>query len=125
MANTILYTLAMIPYANPNQYDTVGGVISLFIAVVGLWFIYICNGGKNGKRIIERYISIGWVIAVRFVILLLIPALVVAIILQEMYMGGIPEETSLFDVVFIQAFSVIYILWVAKHVNHVAKQSNA
>jgi hypothetical protein len=125
MANTVLYSLAAIQYFNANHYDTLSGFLSLCIAVIGLWFIYKCNGGENGKHIIHRYLSVGWVVFVRFAVLFILPVTVVFILFQELYLGGIHEETTLFDVFFMSAAEVIYFLWVAKHINYVAKQSNA
>src|SRR3990172_1449275 len=62
MANTVLYSLAAIQYFNPNHYDTLSGFLSICIAVIGVGFIYKCNGGENGKHIIHRYLSVGWVV---------------------------------------------------------------
>jgi hypothetical protein len=125
MANTVLYSLAMIPYFNPNQYDTLSGFISLFIAVAGLWFIYKCNGGAKGKHLIQRYLSVSWVIFVRFAVLFIVPVTIGILLVQEPLLGGVPEETSSLDVLFINTAEIIYILWVAKHISYVAKKSHA
>jgi len=125
MANSILYSISMIPYENTNNFDVINGILNVFITIIGLWFIYKCNGGSKGNNIIQRYLSVGWVISVRFLCLLLVPAIIIAIILREMFFGGLPDESTLFDVVFMQAIIVIYFLWVAKHIKYIAKQENA
>ena len=125
MASTVIYSLAMIQYMTPNNYDTLSGFITLAVSVVGLWFIYKCNGGANGKYLLQRYMSIGWVILVRFIVILLIPTVIVLILVQALVFGDVPEQTSLIDVVFMNVAEVVYILWVAKHINKVATQTSA
>ena len=121
MGNTILCSLAMIQYSNPNQYDTIGGFMALAIGVFGLWFIYKCNGGKQGNHIIERYASVGLVILFRFFVFLMVPAVIALLVLQEVFLGGMPEQTTIIDLVFQLILETVYILWVAKHINDVAK----
>ncbi len=125
MANTILYSLCTIQYGNVNEWDNYSVAASIIIAVLGLWFIYKCNGGPNGKDILERYISIGWVLFVRLIVIFLIPAALITFTVQEMYFGGVPDESTAIDFVFIQLFEIIYILLMAKHINHIAKKSHA
>ena len=125
MAWTVLNSLAMIRYLVPNQYDTYNGVMSVVISIIGLAFIYICNGGKNGSHLLERYLSIGWVVFVRFLVLFFLPAYIAMFTIQEIYMGGIAEQTTEMDMAFYLILEVVYILWCAKHINFVAKQSQA
>ena len=125
MANTILYSIAMIPSSSPSNLDFVSGIISIVIGVIGLLFIYKYNGGSKGKQIIERYLSIGWVIGIKFVALLVIPSSIIIMILQQSFMGDIPKSTTLFDVFYMQFLSLIYFLWVAKHINYVAKRTSS
>lgn len=124
MANTVLYSLSTIQYFDPNRYDTLSGFLGLCITIAGLWFIYKCNGGKNGKHFIHRYLSVGWVVFVRFFVLFILPASIILSLFQEFYLGGIPEETGFFDVFYINMAEVVYVLWMAKHINYVAKQPN-
>ena len=125
MAYTVLNALAMIQYTIPNQYDTYNGVMSVVISIIGLTFIYICNGGKNGSHLLERYISISWVILVRLMVLVCIPASIAMIAVQEIYMGGLAEQTTEMDMAYYIILEVVYLLWCAKHIKFVAKQSHA
>ena len=125
MANTILYSLAMIEYTTPNEYDTYNGILGVFLSIIGVWFIYKCNGGKNGKYFIGRYISISWVVFVRFTVLFLLPAAIAMIAVQELYMGGMTEQTTVMDMTLIIISEIVYFLWLGKHINYVAKQTHA
>ena len=124
MAWTVLNSLAMIRYLVPNQYDTYNGIIAVVISIIGLVFIYICNGGKNGSHLLERYISISWVVFVRFLVLFFLPAYIAMFTIQEIYMGGIAEQTTEMDMAFLLISDVVYFLWFAKHIKFVAKQSH-
>ena len=125
MAYTVVSALAMIRYNIPNQYDTYIGIIGVVITIIGLVFIYICNGGKNGSHLLERYISISWVVFVRLMVLVCIPASIAMIAVQEIYMGGLAEQTTEMDMAYYLILEVVYLLWCAKHIKFVAKQSHA
>jgi len=108
-----------------NEYDTYMGIGGLVIGVLGLWVIYKLNGGSNGQRILERYLAIGWVVFVRFLALVIVPVFIVGIVILGFYVENIPEESTIIDVIIVLTFEILYVAWVAKHVNYVARQSNA
>jgi hypothetical protein len=124
VASSIIYGLAMIQYSSPNQADTWSGVIAAIVTVIGLFFIYKCNGGDNGKEFLTRYLSISLVILVRLLVLLMLPSLIVLMVVQEIYLGGMPDETTTIDLAYIIIIEVVYVFWVAKHINKVARGSN-
>jgi hypothetical protein len=125
VAYTILSSLAMIQYSNPNQFDTWAGILAGLTALLGLFFIYKCNGGRDGKNIVIRYLSIGWVIFVRMFVLLMLPTMIIILTLQEIYMGGVPEESTSIDLYYLTFLEVTYVFWVAKHINYVARKTHA
>jgi hypothetical protein len=125
VASTLFYSFAMIQYSSPNIYDTLLGAFGGLVALLGLFFIYKCNGGKNGKDIVIRYMTISWVIFIRMFVMLLLPTIILLIAVQEIYFGGLPDESSIIDLVYLTLMEIIYILWIAKHINRVAKESHA
>ena len=125
MANSILCALATIQYEIPNNYDTWGGMSGFFVTVFGLWFIYKCNGGKNGNQIVQRYLSVGFVVFIRVFVLFMIPAIIASFVIQELYLGGIPEETTLSLFIVIVASQLVLVTLVAKHINFIAKRTHA
>ena len=124
VASSIIYGLVTIRYSSPNHVDTWSGVIAAIVAVIGLFFIYKCNGGDNGKEFLTRYLSISLVILIRVVVLLMIPSLIVLMVVQEIYLGGIPDETTTVDLAYITIVEIVFVFWVAKHINKVARGSN-
>ena len=121
VACSILYALLMIQYPNSNSLDTWSGVICGIVRIIGLFFIYKCNGGDNGKDFLTRYLAISWVVFIRMLVLLIIPTVVVIMTLQEIYLGGMPEETTNIDLICMTVIEAAFVLWVAKHVNKVAR----
>ena len=124
-ANSILYALAVIQYETPNEYDTWGGLAGIFFTIIGLWLIYKFNGGANGKHIIQRYLSVGFVVFIRTFILFMIPAIIASMVIQELYLGGIPEETTLSLFIVTLASEVVWLLWTLKNINYIAKRTDA
>ncbi len=125
VANTAIYSLAMIQYSNPNTIDTWSGVLAGIIALVGVYFIYHCNGGACGRQLLIRYLSVGWIVFIRMFALLMLPSIIVLFALQETFMGGVLDESTTIDLIYLTAIEVIYILWVAKHINKIARSSHA
>ena len=64
-ASSVLYSLAAIQYSTPNEIDTWSGVITSFVTLIGLFYIYKVNGGEKGKNFLTRYLSISWVVFIR------------------------------------------------------------
>lgn len=125
VANTVLISLSTIQYSKPNQFDLWTSILAVIVAVAGVFFIYKCNGASTGKDIIIRYLSVGWVVLVRICVLLMLPSLVVLMVIQEVYMGGIPEESTSIDLVALTLIEVIYIFCVARYINKIAIGSKA
>jgi len=73
LAFEVLYYVSI---AGINEYDYAQSVINVVVICLGTFLIYRANGGSGGKQFAERYFSIGFVVAIRF-IALLIPIFIV------------------------------------------------
>ena len=125
MANTVIYSIAVIPYGTPNQLDVYLGLISLVVGVLALWVIYRLNGGRNGNNFIERYFAVSWVVLIRTIVLVMLPLSICVIAYQEIYLGELPEETTLIDFTALLLFEFIYLVLIAKSIHYIAKNENA
>jgi len=124
LANVALYMLAAFHFPYTNSYDLLGSSISLVIAVAGLIFIYKCNGGREGSYIMLRYLSISWVVLIRMLVWV-IPLGISFYIAYETVLGGLVEDTSIVEILFVAIIEIIYVYLIAKNVNNVAKKSYA
>ncbi len=124
MANSILLTAATIQYGVSNQYDMMNGFVGLFATIIGTWIAYKLNGGYDGKQFVHRYLAICWVAFIRFFVLIILPLIVAKLVLEALYLGGVPEGTTLADVVFVSAMETIFIAVLARHIKQVAGAAN-
>ena len=99
-----------------NVWDWIGGGSSVALAVLGVIYSYIQNGGRQGFDLIQKYVVIGWVVAVRC-ILAFIPC-VFAFYFSVDYFGMISDETSWLDTLFFAAFEVIFYQRIGRHVGN-------
>jgi hypothetical protein len=114
LALTILIGLAAIPFERNNSFDVLSGIIGVPIMGLGTYYVYRLNGGASGERLLDRYMSLGWVVFIRFIVLLLLPTIIVLIVAYELF-AEIPEETGLTEVVVMVLLSVVYYYVLGRH----------
>lgn len=125
LAWEILYSLPFLPSSVEgwNILDTYDGFVRLVVTIVGVLFMYKVNGGALGKYFLQRYLSIGWVVFVRFLALVMLPVLVVyAIVYGGMIASGaeLSDQTTWVDILVFNLVAVVYYMVFAKHVKDVA-----
>lgn len=129
IACAVLYLITIYPFSgpisDPNIYDRWSEVRVAVVTLFGLFLIYKCNGGDNGRDLLIRYLSISWVVFIRMIVLLMLPTAIALFVVQEIYMGGVPDETTSIDFAYMTVIEIVYVFWVAKHINRVARASNA
>lgn len=97
-----------------NAWDWIGGGLSVAMAVAGVIYAYNQNGSRQGFDLIQKYVVLGWVVAVRC-ILVFIPV-GIALYLAGEALGVITEETGWFDVLIISGFEVVFYQRVGRHI---------
>ena len=123
IANTIALGSAMIPFPENNIWDIYLIMIQGVIMILGIIYIYKSNGGAKGKYLLQRYFSLGWVMLIRWLFLIVLPAIIVFSLAMEMFFVGLLESTSIYDVVFVSILSIIYFLLLGKHIKSIAVKS--
>lgn len=69
------YVNAESPFIGPSGWNLLVGLGLLLFNGVAIYYVYLCNGGNNGERFLERYLSIGWILMVRIFVLATLPLL--------------------------------------------------
>jgi hypothetical protein len=83
-ATSAMTSLAMaFPPASPNAWDTGMGLVGCVLVVLGTWWVYRQNGGAAGADLVNRYLSLSWVLTIR----LASPLLAVALLLEVLTAG--------------------------------------
>jgi len=130
-ATIILYSLAMIPFPENNLWDVIDSLIGGVITVFGVWYIYKCNRGSMGSNFLQKYLSIGWVVGIRWLVFVLLPTVIVYFIAKGIYYGitaetyadiaDIPENTTLSDVLVLNLLFITYFWLFGKHIKDTVK----
>ncbi len=114
------YSLAIIPSTTGATFWDIALVGASIVAeMLGLWYVYVCNKGKEGENFLQRYLALGWVVGVRWTVLCFFP---VTIIFYG-FRGAVSENalmTSWIDVVFFTILSLGYFWILGKHMKELA-----
>ena len=81
---TFLETIVSSPFLSEESYlssifEWFDWGIFLFCSLISLGVCFIANGGNKGKKFIERYISIQFVMTIRYSVFIIFAALVVSL----------------------------------------------
>ena len=113
--------ISYMPLELVNNWDYLDSILAVIIPLIGTVFAYKLNGSDAGKDFLARYISISFVMVIRYV-LYLVP---VIIVLTIYYISVLEVDEEIYtSPVEIVVFSVWYIALyysIAKHINDVAK----
>ena len=108
-----------LPIESPNIWDAIGSLGNILIPLIGTIFVYRSNGGAIGRDFLGRYFSIGFVVSIRFLVLL-VP---VSAALVAYYIYAFPgEEPIVSTPADILPFTVWYglLFWrISKHVSDI------
>lgn len=119
LAQSLVLAIVTIPLPDANRFDVISGIVSLFVTIVGIVYLYRCNDGDRGSRFLERTFSIGFVVGVRLLVLLGLP-LIVLYLLAVTWFLEFPAETTLTDVVLFALVEILVIWRISVHLRQVA-----
>ena len=98
-----------------NKWDIIEAILYVIITIIGVLYVYRKNGGNNGYDIIQKFTVLGWVVAVRYG-LVVIP--VGGLIYFTAYYHGVTgDETTFFDAMLSIILSVIYYERLGRHIS--------
>ena len=97
-----------------NIWDWIGGGLSVTLALGGAFYAYARNGGRQGFDLIQKYVVIGWIVAVRC-ILVFIPCAIALYFIGEM-LGLISDDANWYDTLMIAGFEAILYQRIGRHI---------
>ena len=83
------------PVESMNLWDYTAGIWTLLLAVAGTVYTYQCNGASAGRHFVQRYLAIGWVVAIRWAVVV-IAAFIVLLFLMDSSEDGTTPTFALF-----------------------------
>jgi hypothetical protein len=115
--------VAYIPQTSQNLWDGLGEVWSDLLAVVGTIYIYRQNGGAGGQHFLQRFFAVGWVVCIRWLVVIILAAAAFYGTLAAV--GADTESTHWYDFLLL-AFVEAVIYWrIGHHVRDLAQRTTA
>lgn len=105
-----------------NYWDNIGSFISALITLVGIFYAYQKNDGKDGYDFIHKYIVLGWVVLVRFT-LCFIPIFILLIIIGVSSGLHSSKATGPYMVIIISLSQIVFYQRLGKHIRDTIKDS--
>jgi hypothetical protein len=100
--------------ADYNIWDWIGGGFSVALAVGGVFYAYARNGGKQGFDLVQKYVVIGWIVAVRCIVVF-IPCAIALYFVGETF-GLVAEDTGWYDTLVTAGFESILCQRIGRHI---------
>lgn len=114
-------SLEAIPMEGSNKWDLYSAIAFGVITILGTWYLYICNGGEQGKDFVQRYLSLGLVVAIRWTVFVFLPLFIIYLVV----FGGVEMQSgeTTFPYMLFGTFAVLtYYVLLAKHFKDVGKR---
>ncbi len=100
--------------AYKNKWDYISTLLTLLVTIWGVIFVYRRNGGRKGYDLIQKFVVLGWVVAVRFLIGAIPIGLAAYFFAWHFDLTG--DENTLFDALFFTILEIIYYQRLGKHI---------
>lgn len=101
--------MMLMPLENGNIWDFISSLSNVLIVMLGTIFAFKSNGSSNGRDFLGKYFSIGFVIAIRFLVYAI--PLLMALFVYYFFTFGEEEEipTNYIDVIpFLVWYAAMY-----------------
>jgi hypothetical protein len=93
------------------------------LAAVGTIYIYRQNGGAGGQHFLQRYFAVGWVVALRWLAIIVVAAVAFFVMLEVV--GISTDSTSWYEFVFLAAAETVIYWRIGHHVRDIAHRTPA
>ncbi len=111
------------PHAVFNTWDGLSAALSIFLAFAGTIYIYLKNGGNKGQHFLQRYFSIGWVVALRLCAVVFVCAIAFFALLEFAFSKTITDATTWYEFLFYAVVEICYYWRIAHHVHDVSQRA--
>ena len=115
--STIIYIAYLLKTeTTTNNFDVFHDITSLFILILATYYCYVCNNKTNGTDFLLRFISISWVVTIRFV-------LITAILYVPFSIIRDGKETGLIDVIFNITLDIALYYRISHHIKIISNNT--
>jgi hypothetical protein len=107
--------VSILPTEETNFWDYVDVVSALIVTLAGTVYTFRCNGGTEGSHFLQRYFAIGWVVVLRWGVVVF-PLFILVL--------GVTEETTWHDAVYFGVAAIVYYQRLGHHMRDVAASTS-
>lgn len=113
----IAYIAPFFPAESMNLWDYLGASWAVALAVGGTIYAFHRNGGRAGANFVQRYLAIGWVVSVRWIVFLM------ALFAAYVFLVDAPRETTWHEALLFGVAELV--LWerIAHHIADLARRA--
>lgn len=108
----------LLPPEELNKYDYMEIIVYLVAMGIGTYLIYRVNGGSKGKQFAERFFSIGFVVGMRFFVILI--SIMIILVVGKNQMGDIDLPATWYETIIYSCWSIAFYWRMIVHVKEVA-----
>jgi hypothetical protein len=118
----LVAALTFIPQPVTNIWDGFGAVWSSALAIFGTIYLYRQNGGAGGQHFLQRYFVIGWVVFIRWLVIVFLAGVAIFGLLAAL--GNELEETTWYEFVFVAIVGAILYWRTGYHIRDLAQRTS-
>ena len=108
-------------YCDSNSYDILSGFAMIVVFIIGTCYVYSENGGPSGFDFIRKYITLGWVVGCRFMLVWIVFASVV-LTLIFIFDDDSSAEATIYTVWLDSFIGIIYYHRLGRHIRDTAEE---
>jgi len=104
-----------------NEADLVSALLGVALAVLGVIYAYVKNGGNSGTGLIQKFVVLGWVVTFRCLLVFIV------VMVVFFYFADLPlimGKTGWYDVLVLGGFEVILYQRIGKHIADTRKRAS-
>jgi hypothetical protein len=107
----------------PNVWDRIGSGISFLLSIFGTIWLFQRNGGARSKYFLQRYLALGWVVAVRWIVVMILVCVLLYSVLD--FLDVLSETTSWSEVLLFALAEVAFYWRIGVHMQDLATRAAA
>ena len=113
--------LGCLPYEATNSLDYYYVFINIALVAMGTVFCFHANGGDTGAEFLRKYLSISWLLTIKFVAIL-IPAGVCFVYVMNYFAIPVSSETTLIEMFLFTLISLFYYWKIGHHLRSLKRK---
>ncbi len=124
LATEISWSLVSVPFISDtnNWMDVANALIAVPLVGFGTYYLYVRNGGRDGINLFERYMSLAWVMTIRFLVLVVLPVFIIYFVVYATVAGTL-GITTWPDVAIANSLLALFYFLLGRHIRAVARRA--